>query len=129
MPNTIILKKSSIGDKIPLTTDLVYGELALNYTDGRLYYKKSNNLIDLIGNGGTITNALIISTSTNAISTTTGALQVSGGVGIGTDLYVGGTINAGSIIINGSPFLATSGVLDFGTFDNPVEFTLDMGSF
>jgi hypothetical protein len=41
----IILKKSSIADKIPANVDLEYGELAINYTDGRIYFKSSNNTI------------------------------------------------------------------------------------
>jgi hypothetical protein len=43
MANNIILKKSSVADKVPLTTDLQYGEVALNYADGKLYYKDSSN--------------------------------------------------------------------------------------
>lgn len=42
MANKIVLKKSSVTNKVPLTTDLDYGELALNYSDGKLYYKKSD---------------------------------------------------------------------------------------
>ena len=45
MANNIILKKSSVADKVPLTTDLQYGEVALNYADGKLYYKDSFNNI------------------------------------------------------------------------------------
>jgi len=45
MSNKIILKKSSVAAKVPLTTDLDYGELALNYADGKLYYKNSSNAI------------------------------------------------------------------------------------
>ena len=45
MANKIVLKKSSVTTKVPLTTDLEYGELALNYADGKLYYKDSSNLI------------------------------------------------------------------------------------
>ena len=51
MANRIILKKSSLAGKIPLSTDLEYGELALNYTDGRLYYKNANNTVGQIGGG------------------------------------------------------------------------------
>jgi hypothetical protein len=51
MANRIILKKSSIVGKIPLNTDLEYGELALNYADGKLYYKNQNNTVGLIGGG------------------------------------------------------------------------------
>jgi len=46
MAQNIILKKSSVLGRIPDSSDLAYGELALNYSDGKLYYKKSNNEID-----------------------------------------------------------------------------------
>jgi hypothetical protein len=45
MANKVLLKKSSTAAKVPLTTDLDYGELALNYTDGKLYYKTASNTI------------------------------------------------------------------------------------
>jgi len=41
----VLLKKSSVSDNAPGTGDLEYGELALNYADGRLYYKNSSNQI------------------------------------------------------------------------------------
>ena len=44
------------------------------------------------------TGGMILTSSTNATSTLTGALQVAGGVGIRRDLYVGGNIYAASII-------------------------------
>jgi hypothetical protein len=43
---TLLLKKSSVVGKIPLVGDLEYGELALNYADGKLYYKTSSNTIE-----------------------------------------------------------------------------------
>jgi hypothetical protein len=46
MANKLLLKKSSTVAKVPLTSDLDYGELAINYADGRLYYKTSTNTID-----------------------------------------------------------------------------------
>ena len=49
MANSIVLKKSSVTSKIPLTTDLVYGELALNYADGKLYFKNASNVITSFG--------------------------------------------------------------------------------
>lgn len=45
MANKVLLKKSSVAAKVPLTTDLEYGELALNYTDGKLYFKNASNVI------------------------------------------------------------------------------------
>lgn len=41
----IKLKKSSVVGKAPLTGDIDYGELAINYADGRLYYKDASNNI------------------------------------------------------------------------------------
>lgn len=46
MSNTAIkLKKSSVSGKAPDSADLQYGELAINYADGRVYYKNSSNEI------------------------------------------------------------------------------------
>ena len=42
MANTIRLKRSSLAGKIPATTDLALGEIAVNTTDGKLYLKKSD---------------------------------------------------------------------------------------
>lgn len=62
----------------------------------------------LVSNGTTATFAntlqsLVISGTTNATSTQTGALVVAGGVAIGGDLFIGGTLYAG-----GNPVLTTA---------------------
>ena len=75
MANNIILKKSSVAAKIPLTSDLAYGELALNYQDGKLYYKNASGT-----SISSITDASIVgpaSSTDNAIArfdSTTGKL-------------------------------------------------------
>ena len=43
MANTIKIKRSSTPSQTPSSLD--YGELALNYADGKLYYKNSSNNI------------------------------------------------------------------------------------
>ena len=48
MTASIILKKSSVAARVPVAGDLQYGELALNYADGALYYKRSDNEIQNI---------------------------------------------------------------------------------
>lgn len=54
MSSKIILKKSSVTGKVPQAADLEYGELALNYNDGALYYKRSDNTVQaLISSGET----------------------------------------------------------------------------
>ena len=49
---TIRLKKSSVTGKEPTASDLEYGELALNYADGVLYYKNTSNVVANISGGG-----------------------------------------------------------------------------
>lgn len=46
MTTSIKLKKSSVAGKSPLAGDLEYGELAINYQDGKLYYKDASNSIE-----------------------------------------------------------------------------------
>jgi hypothetical protein len=70
MATPILLKKSSVAGKVPLTTDLQYGEVALNYTDNKIYFKDASNNIkaflqaptldDVTDNGATTTNSLTI---------------------------------------------------------------------
>lgn len=45
MTTAIKLKKSSVTGRAPTSGDLDHGELALNFADGRLYYKNSSNVI------------------------------------------------------------------------------------
>lgn len=52
MSNIVKLKKSAVPGKVPLANDLQYGELALNYADGKLYYKAANDTIQYITTGG-----------------------------------------------------------------------------
>ena len=46
MSNRVLLKKSSVSAKAPLSTDLEYGEVALNYQDGKLYFKTAGNNVE-----------------------------------------------------------------------------------
>lgn len=41
MAQVIKVKQSSVAGKLPTTTQLQLGELALNTTDGKLYFKKN----------------------------------------------------------------------------------------
>ena len=54
----VLLKKSSVSDNTPGTGDLEYGELALNYADGLLYYKNSSNQIKRFLDSAQITNLI-----------------------------------------------------------------------
>jgi len=41
----ILLKRSSVAGRVPTAGDLSYGELAINFEDGKLYYKDASNNI------------------------------------------------------------------------------------
>ena len=71
MANTVKLKRSSVSGKVPLTTDLELGELAVNTFDGKLYLKKDNGTQSIVeigagggGTGGGFSNMEIITSST-----------------------------------------------------------------
>lgn len=81
MANTILLKRSGTAASVP--GSLSYGELALNYADGLLYYKNSSgNIVSLSGGGGQGSNADSINQKLDALtfngSTTTFDLDVGG---------------------------------------------------
>jgi hypothetical protein len=45
MSNKITIKRSAVTGKVPEPGDLDYGEFALNYTDGNLFFKSNANVI------------------------------------------------------------------------------------
>ena len=87
MANNILLKKSSVAAKVPTTGDLDYGELALNYADGALYYKTSSNTIARLNP----LEADTLATVTGRGATTSTAITLSGdpGVSIAANASIG----------------------------------------
>lgn len=73
MTTQLKLKKSSVIGRVPQASDLDYGELAINYADGIIYYKNSSNQVksfidsDLIVSSitGTVDSAYISNLITN----------------------------------------------------------------
>ena len=51
MANKIILKKTSTASKVPLSSDLEVGELAVNLADQKLYSKNAGGTVILVGDG------------------------------------------------------------------------------
>lgn len=68
MANKVLLKKSSVVGKVPLPGDLDYGELALNYADGKLFYKNTNNAVGQIGGEGTAGGILYVYSRAQTLS-------------------------------------------------------------
>ena len=42
MAQTVKLKRSSVAEKVPTTSDLELGELAMNTVDGKVYFEKND---------------------------------------------------------------------------------------
>lgn len=79
MTSKVLLKKSSVAAKTPLTTDLDYGELALNYTDEKLYFKNASNQIKSFStsaSAGTVTSVGTGTGLTGGPITTTGTISL-----------------------------------------------------
>tara|TARA_B110000259_G_scaffold61182_1_gene72237 strand:- start:23210 stop:25528 length:2319 start_codon:yes stop_codon:yes gene_type:complete len=87
----LIHKKSSVSGRIPDSSDLEYGELAVNYADGYLYYKASNNDVNRVLDSA-VTEALINSKITSAlIPGTRGSISVTDNGGDGSLTYTEAT--------------------------------------
>lgn len=55
MANTIIVKRSNVPSKVPTTTQLALGEIAVNTYDGKLFIKKNDGVeqvVEVSGGGG-----------------------------------------------------------------------------
>ena len=86
MTNTVLIKRSSTANAVPSAGNLVAGELALNYTDGNLFYKNAGNVVTVIASNqfssvtGNITGGNILTGGlVSATSTITSAANVTGG--------------------------------------------------
>jgi hypothetical protein len=82
MANKLLLKRSSVTGKVPTTSDLDYGELSLNYTDGLLYYKTSTNTINVLNAGSTYGNTQVAAYLTSSNIGVLGLNLQSGGTTI-----------------------------------------------
>jgi hypothetical protein len=97
----IKFKRSAVSGKIPLSSDLDTGELALNYADGALYYKKTDGTIGTISGGGGGGLRTIYEETANTVKTT---ITIAGGYTPGyIDVWYNG------IQLGSSDFTATDG--------------------
>jgi hypothetical protein len=100
----VILKKSSVAARVPTTSDLVFGELALNYADGLLYYKKSDGTT--IGSiGGSTGGGAATATYTRTAFTATASQTVF------TVTYTVGYVEVfyNGVLLPSSDYTATNG--------------------
>lgn len=79
--------------------------------------------------GANIAGIVSFSGTTNATSTTTGAVIVSGGTGIQKDLWVGGNIYANTIVASSTSILAINDPLLYLNASNPGTYNYETGFF
>lgn len=74
----IQLYYSTTASAVPLAGNLVNGELAINITDGKIYYKDNTGTVQLFGSKGDLTTISFGTTGLTPSTATGGAVTVSG---------------------------------------------------
>lgn len=107
----ISLYYSTTASAVPVNTNLANGELAINITDGKLYYKDNTGTVKLLASNSTVAPVTTISFGTTGLTpatATSGAITVAGTLAVAN----GGTgvttsTGSGSNVLNTSPTLVT----------------------
>jgi hypothetical protein len=76
MANTVKIKRSATALKVPLTTDLQLGELAINTNDGKLYSKKNAGTDAIVDFSGSVTSVATGTGLSGGPITTTGTISL-----------------------------------------------------
>ena len=104
MTNTVLIKRSSTANAVPVAGNLVAGELAINFTDGNLFYKNAGNVVTVIASNqfssvtGNVTGGNIL---TGGVISAVG--NITGNYFIGNGSQLTGVVTAaGSSIVNGT---------------------------
>lgn len=124
MPNTLILKRSSVANAVPTVANLTEGELALNYTDGNLFYKTAANTISVIASNkflsvtGNVTGGNIV---TSGIVTATGNITGGNLITVG-QISATGNITGNYILGNGSQLTGINSNVTVGGSNTNVQF-------
>ena len=80
MANTVKLKRSAVTGKVPTTSDLQLGELALNTYDGNLFFKKDSGTPAIVS-VATLDGSQTLTNKTLSSATLSGTLTAGGSAG------------------------------------------------
>ena len=126
MANKVLLKKSSVGARVPVVGDLDYGELALNYADGKLYYKTSSNTIKSFTEDSSVVTLTGTQTLTNKTLTsptlTTPALGVATATSINKVAFTAPATGSTLTIADGKTLTASNSLTFTGTDSTSFAF-------
>jgi hypothetical protein len=97
MANTTIqLRKSGVSGNVPDSLDV--GELALNYADGKLYYKNADDVITFISSGATTNSFATINANSSLIFATSNTDTLS--IAAGNNITISACTSTKTITIN-----------------------------
>lgn len=99
MPNTLLVKRTTVAGRVPTTAQLAAGELAVNVTDGKLYLKKATGGVESIVD---VTSAALTDAQIFAKVTA----QDGAGSGLDADLLDGSHASAFALL-SGATFTGT----------------------
>jgi len=108
MANQIIIKNSGNVSAVP--SSLAYGELAINYADGNLFYQNSSNVVTVIASN----KAISLSGNVTSGNVNTGNVSLLGNI----LSNVNTTFNITTTATTSTNNLNATGVVDFGTSSN-----------
>jgi hypothetical protein len=109
----ISLYYSTTAAAVPVNTNLANGELAINITDGKLYYKDNGGTVRLLASNATSAPVLSFQTSLSGLTpstATTGVVTLAGTLGTSS----GGT-NLTSFTSGGAMYATSTSALTTGT--------------
>jgi hypothetical protein len=127
MTNTVLIKRSSTANSIPAAGNLQAGELALNYTDGNLFYKNSSNVVTVIASNqfvsvsGNVTGGNIL---TSGLVSATGT--VTGSSFLGSVVSVTANITGGNLLTVGQ--MSATGTITSAGSTNGTAFAVGNGA-
>jgi len=81
----ISLYYTTTASAVPVNTNLVNGELAINITDGKLYYKDNAGVVKLLASNASSSPVTSFQTSLSGLTpstSTTGAITLAGTLGL-----------------------------------------------
>lgn len=121
----ILIYASGTATNVPLAASLTStsngAELALNYSDGKLYYKNSAGVVALLASTATVapvttisfgTTGLTPNTATSGAVTVAGTLAVAnGGTGVITSTGTGSVVLSATPTLTGNPVINSTGSL------------------
>jgi hypothetical protein len=119
---SLVLTTSNVNSYVTAgVSSIVAGtDTAISSSTGAVTIWNTSTLQSVTGRGSTTNVAISITNAASSTSTTTGALTVTGGVGIGDALYAGSIYDAGNRVVtnvapSGSTYIGISNLISTGT--------------